>query len=79
MITYIYRISQIWLETKFHVANSRNKDLVDNGTLILPHYVSFIGKLGFKQPVIFMGLANGWRQNFMYLNPETKFCCIMES
>ena len=74
MITYIYRISQIWLETKFHVANSRNKDLVDNGILIVPHYVCFIVKLGFKQPGIFTGLAkHGWRQNFMYLNPETKF------
>ena len=75
MIAYFYKLGQTWLETKFHVANSRNKVLVLHGILILPHYVSFIGKLGLKQPVIFTGLAkHGWRQNFMQLTPETKFC-----
>ena len=78
--TSLYRLSQTWLEIKFHVANSRNKDSMHNGILILPHYVSFIGKLGLKEQGIFTGLAkHGWRPNFMYLNPETKFWWIMVS
>ena len=78
--SYLYRLGKTWLDTKFHVANSRNKDSVHNGILILPQYLCFICKLGLKQPVIFTGLAkHGWRQNFMYLNPETKIWWIMES
>ena len=51
-----------------------------NGILILPHYISFIGKLGLKQPLFFTGLSRqGLRQNFMYPTPETKIWCIMES
>ena len=60
--------------TKFHVPNSRNKEMVDNGIFILPHYVFFIGMVGLETLVICAGLAKpGWKQNFMYLNPETKF------
>ena len=44
----LYGLSQTWLETKFHVPNSKNQVLVHNGILILPHYVCFIGKLGLK-------------------------------
>ena len=56
------------MKTKLHVLNFRNKDLVHNEILILLHYVSFIGKLGLKQPLIFTALAKpGWIQNFMYL------------
>ena len=55
--SYLYRLGKTWLNTKFHVANSRKKGFVHNGILILPHYVCFIGKLGLKQPVIFKGMA----------------------
>ena len=73
--SYLYRLGKTWLNTKFHVAKSRKKGPVDDGILISPYYVCFMDKLGLKQPVIFTGLAkHGWRQNFMYLNPETKFC-----
>ena len=65
MTTYVYRRSQTWLETKFHVANSRNKDLVYNGILTLPHYVCFIGKLGSKKTSYLYGLSQTWL--------ETKF------
>ena len=49
--TSLYGHSQTWLETKFHVANSRTQVLVNNGILILPPYVSFIVKLGLKDLV----------------------------
>ena len=80
MTTYLYSLGKTWLDSKFHVPNLRNKDLMHNGILILPHYISFIGKLGLKQPLIFTGLSRqGLRQNFMNLTPETKIWCIMES
>ena len=78
--SYLYRLGKTWLNTKFHVANSRKQGFLHNGIFILPHYVCFISKLGLKQPVIFKGMAkHGWRQNFMYLNPETKVWCVMVS
>ena len=66
------------LETKFHLPNSRNKDLVLNGIYILPHYVIFIGKLGINQLSIFTGFPKyGWWQNFTYPSQGTKIQCIM--
>jgi hypothetical protein len=53
--TYLYELSQTWLETKFHVPKSRIQVLAHNSILILPPYVSFIGKLGLKRPLIFTG------------------------
>ena len=71
---YLYGLGKTWLDTKFHVTNSRNKDLLHDGILILPHYVCFIGKLGLKQPIIFTGLAkHGWRQIFNVPKSRNQF------
>jgi hypothetical protein len=61
---------------KYHVPNSRNKDLVHNGVLILPNCEIVIGR--FKLAQYFYGLEKqGWSQNFMYLTEETVFLGIM--
>jgi hypothetical protein len=36
-LTYFYRLAKTTLDTKFHVTNSKNKDLQYNGTFILPN------------------------------------------
>ena len=36
-LTYFYRLAKTTLDTKFHVSNSKNKDLQYNGTFILPN------------------------------------------
>ena len=65
--SYLYGLSQTWLETKFHVPKSRNKDLVDNGILILPHHV-FIDMVGLKLLVIFTRLAQTWLETKFHLS-----------
>jgi len=40
-LAYFYRLAKTTLDTKFHISNSKNKDLQYNGTFILPN-------LGFK-------------------------------
>ena len=47
--TYFYGLSQTWLETKFHVPNPRNKELLHNGVLIVPKCVIVIGKFKVAQ------------------------------
>ena len=47
--TYFYGLSQTWLETKFHVPNPRNKELLHNGVLIVPKCVIVIGKYKLAQ------------------------------
>ena len=59
-------------EPKYHVPNSRNKDLVHNVVLIIPNCVIVIGR--FKLAQYLYGLdKQGWSQNFMYLTEETGF------
>ena len=36
-LAYFYRLAKTTLDTKFHVSNSKNKDLQYNGTFILPN------------------------------------------
>ena len=41
-ITYIYGLTKTTLEPKNHESNSKIKDLLYNGTFILPDYINFI-------------------------------------
>jgi hypothetical protein len=59
-LTFFYRLAKTTLDTKFHVSNSKNKDLQYNGTLILPDYIILmiqISKLGKKWLTYFYRLA----------------------
>ena len=44
-LTYIYGLAKTMQEPKFHISNSKNKDLPYNGTFILPDYINFMVKI----------------------------------
>ena len=57
--SYLYRLGKTWLETNFHLPKSRNQVWVDNGSLILPHYLSF-WQFRLKATSYLYGLSQTW-------------------